>query len=171
MTPQTSCWLMPGCPPQLTSPDSSKIAIRTWKSVAPDTYATHFTTQPSMSATGTRLLLIILPRSGRRENTTIVKCIRVHPFQNGKSTSVQPNRLSGSFATDLDQFRLYRISARQTYQLRFAHTTDKISHYTRVAQQMKRVNGVFTRHGQHGNEPVCQTAGAQGKHCDTPQND
>ena len=37
-----------------------------------DTYATHFTTQPSMSATGTRLLLIISPRSGRRESTTIL---------------------------------------------------------------------------------------------------
>ena len=28
-----------GCPPPLTSPDSSRTATRTWKSVAPDTYA------------------------------------------------------------------------------------------------------------------------------------
>ena len=27
---RTSCWLMPGCPPPLTNPDSSKIATRTW---------------------------------------------------------------------------------------------------------------------------------------------
>ena len=59
-------------PPPLTSPDSSRTATRTWKSVAPDTYATHFTTQPSMSVTGPRLLLIISPRNGRRENTTIL---------------------------------------------------------------------------------------------------
>lgn len=61
-----------GMSPSTYQSGQLKIAIRTWKSVAPDTYATHFTTQPSMSATGTRLLLIILPRSGRRENTTIL---------------------------------------------------------------------------------------------------
>lgn len=59
-----------GMSPSTYQSGQLKIATRIWKSVAPDTYATHFTTQPSMSATGTRLLLIISPRSGRRENTT-----------------------------------------------------------------------------------------------------
>ena len=71
MDERTSYWLMPGCLPLLTSPGSSKIVTHTWKSVALDTYATPFTTRPSMSATGTQPLLPILLRSGRRASTTM----------------------------------------------------------------------------------------------------
>ena len=60
-----------GSRPQLTSLDNSRIATHTWKSVALDTYATLFTTRPSMSATGIRPLLPILLRSVRRANTTM----------------------------------------------------------------------------------------------------
>ena len=67
----TSCWPMPGCRPLLTSPGSSKIVTPTWKNAALDTYVTHFTTQPSMSVTGTRLLPITSPRNARRANTTM----------------------------------------------------------------------------------------------------
>ena len=60
------------CRHLLTSPGSSRTAILTWKSVAPDTYATHFTTQLSMSVTGNRPLPIISPRSGLRVSTTML---------------------------------------------------------------------------------------------------
>ena len=49
----------------------SRIATHTWKSVALDTYASLFTTRPSMSATGIRLLPLILPRNAQRANTTM----------------------------------------------------------------------------------------------------
>lgn len=71
LIPRTSCWPTLGCRPQLTSLDNSRIATHTWKSVALDTYATLFTTRPSMSATGIRPLLPILLRSVRRANTTM----------------------------------------------------------------------------------------------------
>ena len=70
LTPRTSCWLMPGCPPQLTSPDSSKIATHTWKSAVHDICATLFTMQPSTSVSGTRHFLLISPRNGRRASIT-----------------------------------------------------------------------------------------------------
>ena len=71
LIPRTNYWLMPGCRHPLTSLGSSRIVIHTWKSVALDTYATLFITQPSMSATGTRPLPPILLRSVRRANTTM----------------------------------------------------------------------------------------------------
>ena len=46
-------------------------ATRTLKSEALDTYAMPFTTQPSMSATGTRLLPPISPKSEQKVNTTM----------------------------------------------------------------------------------------------------
>ena len=45
--------------------------IPTWRSVALDTYATLFTTQPSMSVTGTQPLLLTLLRKEMKANTTM----------------------------------------------------------------------------------------------------
>ncbi len=59
-----------GMSPLLTSPASLKIAIRTWKSAVPGTCAMHFSMRPSMSATGTLILPLILPRNGPKASTT-----------------------------------------------------------------------------------------------------
>ena len=60
-----------GMSPSTYQSGQLKNSTHTWKSVALDTYATLFITQPSMSATGTRPLPPILLRSVRRANTTM----------------------------------------------------------------------------------------------------
>ena len=73
LTPRTSCWLMPGCPPSTYQSGLLKIATRTWKAWLP-ILATHFTTQPSMSVTGTRLLFAYLAKKraeGKHYNIAI----------------------------------------------------------------------------------------------------
>ena len=71
---RTSCWLMPGCPPPLTSPGSSKTATRTWKSAVPGICAMPFTMQPNMSVTGIRLFTAYLAKKraeGKHYNVAI----------------------------------------------------------------------------------------------------
>jgi len=66
-----SCWPMPECLPPLTNPGSFKTAMPTWKSVAPDIYATPYTMRPSTFAIGTRHSLLILTRNEQRVSTTM----------------------------------------------------------------------------------------------------
>ena len=69
--PRTSCWPMLGCLRLPTSPDNSRTATRTWRNADHAICAMPFTTQPNVSATGTRTLLLISLRRERRENTTM----------------------------------------------------------------------------------------------------
>ena len=58
-----------GMSPSTYQPDNSRIATLTWRNGARAICATPFTTQPNVSATGTRTLPLILPRNGQREST------------------------------------------------------------------------------------------------------
>ena len=68
---------MPECPHLLTSPGSflCLTPTRTWKSEAPDIYATLFTMQPNTFAFGIRPSPLILPRSGPRASTTMLRSL------------------------------------------------------------------------------------------------